>query len=168
VNQTWADLRREFERSQCKQRIISSTAIGAGYHTPNVAEYYVQSQLPAYGGFFTVVANLTNATSSDRETVDTLTRAIATLTDQLAAKDMWAKSKEAESKHLLGGRTQMWPLLLLDPLVPTSVSLTRPITTTNEAAPRKLQVTRMKQPRTISWGATLEVVSSSNVVGKFR
>jgi hypothetical protein len=36
VNQTWADFRREFLRSQHEQRIISSTAIGEGYHTANI------------------------------------------------------------------------------------------------------------------------------------
>jgi hypothetical protein len=33
VNQTWADFRREFARSQREQRIISITASGAGYQT---------------------------------------------------------------------------------------------------------------------------------------
>jgi hypothetical protein len=33
-----------------------------------------------------------------------MTKETATLADQLAAKDMWAKSKYAEIKHLLGGR----------------------------------------------------------------
>jgi hypothetical protein len=55
----------------------------------------VQSQLPADGGFVTAMANLATATSDDRETVSTLTKENATLTDQLAAKDIWAKSKEA-------------------------------------------------------------------------
>jgi hypothetical protein len=41
LNQTWADFRREFARAQRKQRIISSTISGAGYHTANVAEHYV-------------------------------------------------------------------------------------------------------------------------------
>jgi hypothetical protein len=38
------------------------------------------------------MANLTTDTSADRETVATLTKAIATLTEQLKAKDIWAKS----------------------------------------------------------------------------
>jgi hypothetical protein len=46
--------------------------------------------------------NLATATSADRETVATLTLAIATLTDQLKAKDIWAKSQEAEVRRLLG------------------------------------------------------------------
>jgi type II secretory ATPase GspE/PulE/Tfp pilus assembly ATPase PilB-like protein len=48
------------------------------------------------------MANLATATSADRETVATLTRAIATLADQLKAKDIWAKSQEAEVRILLG------------------------------------------------------------------
>jgi hypothetical protein len=80
---------------------ISSTASGAGYHTPNVAEYYEPTPMPANNGFVTAMANLATATSADRETVATLTRAIATLTDQLKAKDIWAKSQEAEVRRLL-------------------------------------------------------------------
>jgi hypothetical protein len=48
------------------------------------------------------MANLATAKSADRETVATLTREIATLTDQLKAKDVWAKSQEAEVRRLLG------------------------------------------------------------------
>jgi hypothetical protein len=33
VNQTWADFRREFAGAQREQRVIPSTASGAGYHT---------------------------------------------------------------------------------------------------------------------------------------
>jgi hypothetical protein len=58
--------------------------------------------VPADAEFVTAMANLATATSSDRETVTTLTRAIATLTDQLKAKDIWAKSQEAEVRRLLG------------------------------------------------------------------
>jgi hypothetical protein len=43
VNQTWADLWREFARSQREQRIISITARVTGYHTANVAEHYVHN-----------------------------------------------------------------------------------------------------------------------------
>jgi hypothetical protein len=43
MNQTWADFGREFARAQREQRIISSTAIGTGYHTATVA----QTQAPA-------------------------------------------------------------------------------------------------------------------------
>jgi hypothetical protein len=46
--------------------------------------------------------NLATATSADRETVATLTREIATLTDQLKAKDIWVKSQKTEVRHLLG------------------------------------------------------------------
>jgi hypothetical protein len=101
INQTWAEFQREFARAQREQRIISSTASGAGYHTANVAEHYEPTHIPADAGFTTAMANLATATSADRETVATLTRAIATLTDQLKAKDTWAKSQEAEVRRLL-------------------------------------------------------------------
>jgi uncharacterized protein (DUF3084 family) len=93
MNQTWADFRREFARAQREQRRISSTASGAGYHTANVTEQYEQTQAPADTYFMTAMANLATATSADRETVTTLTRSIATLTDQLKSKDIWAKSQ---------------------------------------------------------------------------
>jgi hypothetical protein len=48
------------------------------------------------------MASLATAASADRETVATLTRETATLTDKLKAKDIWAKSQEAEGRHLLG------------------------------------------------------------------
>jgi hypothetical protein len=80
VNQTWDDFHRKFDRAQREQRIISSTASGAGYHTANVAEHYEPTPMPANNGFVTDVANLATATSADSETVATLTREIATLT----------------------------------------------------------------------------------------
>jgi hypothetical protein len=89
VNQTWADFRREFSRAQREQRIIASTASGAGYHTANVPDHHEPNPMPANTGFITAMANLANlatATSADRETVATLTRAIANLTDQLKAQ----------------------------------------------------------------------------------
>jgi hypothetical protein len=58
--------------------------------------------MPSNTGFVTTMANLATATSADCETVATLTRAIATLTDQLKAKDIWDKSQEAEVRHVLG------------------------------------------------------------------
>jgi hypothetical protein len=85
VNQTWADFCREFSRAQREQRIISSTASGAGYHTKNVAENYETTPLPGNSGFVIAMANLATSTSADRETVATLTKAIATLTEQLKA-----------------------------------------------------------------------------------
>jgi hypothetical protein len=91
VNKTWAVFRRKFPGAQRKQRIISSTDSSAGYYTSNVAENYVQSQLPADGGFLTAMANLATATSADRETVSILTKAIASITDKLASKDKWVK-----------------------------------------------------------------------------
>jgi hypothetical protein len=93
VNQTWDDFRREFTRAQRKQLIISSTASGAGYHTANVVEHYGQKSLPADSGCVTAMANLATATSSDCKTVATLTKAVAILTEQLKAKDIWSKSQ---------------------------------------------------------------------------
>jgi hypothetical protein len=58
--------------------------------------------MPGNTGFVTAMANIATATSADRETVATLTRAISTLTDQFKAKDIWAKSQEAEVRCLLG------------------------------------------------------------------
>jgi hypothetical protein len=104
VNQTWGGLRQNFARSQHEQRIISNTTSSAGYHTANVAARYVQTALPADGGCVTAMANLATATSADRDTVAVLTKTIATLTDQLSAKDMWVHAKEAEIKHLVSGR----------------------------------------------------------------
>jgi hypothetical protein len=81
VNQIWADFRREFARSQREQCIISITAKGTGYHTANVAEHYEPTPLPSKSGFVTSITNLATATSADRETVATLTKAIATFTE---------------------------------------------------------------------------------------
>jgi hypothetical protein len=86
VNQTWGDFRREFARCQHEQRIIFNTASGSGYHTVNVAEHYVQTALPDDGGFVTAMANLGTDASADSETVDILTKTVATLNDQLTAK----------------------------------------------------------------------------------
>jgi hypothetical protein len=104
VNQTWAVFRRKFARAQREQHSISNTASSAGYHTANVAEHYGPNFLLAYSVFVTAMANLATATSADRETVATLTKAIATLTDQLKVKGIWDKSQEAELKCLLGAQ----------------------------------------------------------------
>jgi hypothetical protein len=61
------------------------------------------------------MANLANVTSADRETVATLTKAIATLTEQLNVKDIWAKSQEAELKHLLGAQGIATPIAAAGP-----------------------------------------------------
>jgi hypothetical protein len=114
MSQTWADFRREFAMAQREQRIISSTASGAGYHTANVAEHYEKNQTPGDTECVTAVANLATATSADRETVATLTRAIAKLTDQLKAKDIRAKSQEAEVRHLLGVQGNTRPATTTD------------------------------------------------------
>jgi hypothetical protein len=100
----WADFRWEFAPAQREKRIISNTASGTGYHTVKVAENYVHGQLPTDGGFVTDMANLAISTSTDCETVVALAKKIATLTDQLAARDLWAKSKEENIKHLVSGR----------------------------------------------------------------
>jgi hypothetical protein len=102
MDQTWAYFQREFARAQREQRLISSTASGAGYHTANVAEHYEQTQEPADTAFMTAMANLDTATSADCETVETLKRSLATLNDQLKSKDIWEKSQEAEVRRLLG------------------------------------------------------------------
>jgi hypothetical protein len=105
VNQTWGDFRWEFTRSQREQRIISNTVSGSGYHTANVAEHYVQTALPTDGGFITATANLATSTSSDCDTVAFLTKT-TTITDQLAAKDIWGKAKKADIKRLVS-----WPAI---------------------------------------------------------
>jgi hypothetical protein len=56
------------------------------------------------------MANLATVTSADRETVATLTKEIVTLTEQLKAKDIWAKSQEAELKSLLGAQGNAKPI----------------------------------------------------------
>jgi hypothetical protein len=75
-----------------------STANGAGYHTANVVEHCGTNSLPAYSGSITAMANLANATSAVRETVATLTKAIAIIIERLKVKDILAKSREAELK----------------------------------------------------------------------
>jgi hypothetical protein len=103
------------ERAQLEHRTISSTTSSAGYHTANVAEHYVHNSLPADGGFVSSMASFATAYSADRETVATLTKAIATITEQLKTKDIWAKSQEAELKRLLGGHASAAPLVPTTP-----------------------------------------------------
>jgi hypothetical protein len=110
VNQTWDDFRRELARDQREQRIISSTASGSGYHTANVADHYEPTPLPYNSGIVTAVANLATATSADHETVATLTKSIANITEQLKSKDIWAKSQEDELKSLLGAQCNVTPI----------------------------------------------------------
>jgi hypothetical protein len=50
------------------------------------------------------MANLATATSADRETVATLTKAITTLTEKFKAKHIWAKSQDAELRRVLGAQ----------------------------------------------------------------
>jgi hypothetical protein len=57
------------------------------------------------------MANLATATYVDRETVETLTKAISTLIDQLKAKYIWSKSQEAELKRLLGAQGNATPIV---------------------------------------------------------
>jgi hypothetical protein len=115
VNQTWDDFRREFARAQREQLIIYSTTSGAGYHTANAEEHYVQNPLPADEGFVTAMDNLVTIIYADPETVATLNKEIATLTEQPKAKDIWAKSQEAELNRLLGGRTTTAPTVPTTP-----------------------------------------------------
>jgi hypothetical protein len=61
------------------------------------------------------MANLATATSADRETVANLTKTISTLTEQLKAKDIWAKSQEAELKRLLGAQGNATPIASAGP-----------------------------------------------------
>jgi hypothetical protein len=61
------------------------------------------------------MANLATATSADRETVATLTKAIETLKEQLKSKDIWAKSQEAELKRLLGAQGIVTPIAAAGP-----------------------------------------------------
>jgi hypothetical protein len=115
VNQTWAEFRHKFSRAQWKNRIISRNASGAGHHTTNVIEHYVHNLLPADGAFVTAMANLATATFSNRETVATFAKAIATLTEQLKAKDIWDKSQEAELERFLGGHATAAPIVPTTP-----------------------------------------------------
>jgi hypothetical protein len=89
-----------------------------------VAEHYEHTHAPADTEFVTSMANLATDTSADRETVANLTRAIDTLTYQLKAKDIWAKSQEAEVKRLLGVQGNTRPVVPSQQ--PTSENLTGP------------------------------------------
>jgi hypothetical protein len=91
--------------------------------------HYIHNSLPTYGGFVTATANLATAISADRETVATLTKAIATLLEQLKSKDIWAKSQEAELKRLLGGHTTAAPIV---PTVPGATYMMKSYKTKNE------------------------------------
>jgi hypothetical protein len=61
------------------------------------------------------MVNLATATSDDRETVATLKKEIATLTEQLKIKDFWDMSQEAEIKILLGAHASAAPIVLTTP-----------------------------------------------------
>jgi hypothetical protein len=61
------------------------------------------------------MANLATATSAECETVATLTKAIATLTEQSKEKDIWAKSQEAELKRLLSAQGISTPIAAAGP-----------------------------------------------------
>jgi hypothetical protein len=75
------------------------------------------------------MANLATATSADRETVSTLIKAISTLTEQLKAKDIWAKSQEAELKRLLGAQGITTPISAAGP---TNAYVRKSIKTKND------------------------------------
>jgi hypothetical protein len=129
-NQTLAEFRREFARTQQEQRIISSTASSEGYHAANVAERYGPNYLPADGGFVTAMANLATATSADCEKVATLTKEIATRTDKLKAKVICAKSQEAEIKRMLGAQGNAAPVV---PTVQSSAYIRKSYKTKNDS-----------------------------------
>jgi hypothetical protein len=57
------------------------------------------------------MANLATVTSSDRETLATLTKAIETLKYKFKVKDIWAKYQEAELKLLLGAHANATPVV---------------------------------------------------------
>jgi hypothetical protein len=115
------------------------------------------------------MANLATVTSADRQKVATLTKAIASLTDQLAEKDMWAKSKESEIKCLLGGRAPNAPIVTAAPAGAYVRNSTRPrmtvtvghmdtrldLPTQVPTSPRNILDTRMKPRRTTSWELTI-------------
>jgi hypothetical protein len=164
MNQTWAEFRREFARAQREQRIISSTANGAGYHTANVAEHYEHTPAPADAEFVTAMANLATATSADHETVATLTRAIATLTDQLKAKDIWTKSQEAEVRRLLGVQGNTRPAAATS----TPTTYVRKSYRTNNDNYCWSRATRITQSKLTSWEVTLGSVNFSDKIGEFR
>jgi hypothetical protein len=75
------------------------------------------------------MANLSTATSADRETVATLTKAIATLTEQLKANDIWAKSQKDELKRLLGAQGIATPIAAA---VPTKAYVRKSYKTKND------------------------------------
>jgi hypothetical protein len=59
-----------------------------------------------------------------------LTKAIATLTDHFKAKDVWAKSQEAELKLVLGEQGISTHIAAAGPKTPTLENLTKPQMTT--------------------------------------
>jgi hypothetical protein len=75
------------------------------------------------------MANLATATSDDRETFAILTKAIATLTEQLKAKNIWAKYQEAELKRLLGAQGNAPPAAAAGP---TNAYVRKSYTTKND------------------------------------
>jgi hypothetical protein len=184
VNQKWDDFQREFARAQREQRIISRNVRGAGYHTANFAEHYGNNSFPAERRFVTAMANLATVTSSDREKVATLNKEIATLTEQLKAKDIWAKSQEAELKRLLGGHVSATSIV---PTAPSTSYVRKSYKTKNDnycwshgyqvglgwliqvqIAPRSQKTTGIHPPRTISWEVILGEANSFDNVGTFR
>jgi hypothetical protein len=61
--------------------------------------------------------------------VATLTKAIATLTEKLKAKDIWAKSQEAELKRVLGAHANATPIL---PTAPSTAYVRKYYKTKND------------------------------------
>jgi hypothetical protein len=147
-----------------------------------VAEHYEHTPAPADTEFVTAMANLATATSADHETIATLKRAIATLTDQLKDKDIWAKSQEAEVRRLLGVQGNTRPAAAAS--TPT-IYVRKSYRTNNDNycwshgyqvglnhtsanCTKKSRATRITQAKLTSWAATLGAVNFSDKMGKFR
>jgi hypothetical protein len=128
------------------------------------------------------MANLATARSADRETVVTLIRAIATLTDQLKAKDICEKLQEAEVRRLLGVQGNTRPAAAAG--TPTTY-VGKSYKTNNDSycwshgyqvrlnhisanCIKKAWATRIMQSKPTSWAATLGAVNFSDKIGKFR
>jgi hypothetical protein len=184
VKQTWADFRREFARAKTSHHLKHCRKLMVS-HCKCSRSLNVQIQLPDDGGFVTAMENFSNLdtdTSADRETVASLTKAIATLADQLSANDMWDKSHEAELKRLLGGRATTAPIVTD---APGAAYVRKSYKTKNDNycwthgyqvglahtsanCTKNLLDTRMQPPRKIPWEVILGEANFFDKVGTFR
>jgi hypothetical protein len=128
------------------------------------------------------MANLATATYADRETVATLTRSIGTLPDQLKAKDIWAKSQEADVRRLLGVQGNTSPAATAG--TPTayvrksyktnndnycwSHGYQVRLNHTSDNCTKKARATKTTQSRETLWAVTLGAANFSDNMGKFR